>query len=221
MYQQLKTQFLEIITPFLAGYGFNFEKSLSSHKVKFYSHIKENNTNRIRFEMRESVDLYIDINAIIINEEVGQIRKKFKEGVDLGNNYFTVAASISKIIPPTHILYRLKPYCISADVRFPLSKTVSEIEQLFIEVIFPFFDQYQTIPDLDKWFNQPILDGTYDFFRSATWNDSIQGLIVAKLNHNPQYERLYQLWLKNIHPDKKQEIDMIKAVKIFLDGLKV
>ncbi len=224
MYQKLKTQFLEIMVPFLAEHEFLFDKKLSNHRFRHYFKNGEFVTNRLKFDLREPVDLYIDISAIIVHKEVESIRKSCKDEVDLGKDSATVEVRSRSLTPSTHPLYRQTAYCIRdprSTFMNPLSQTVAEIKDLLVEIVFPFFYRYQTVADLDQWFNQPLMDGTYDYDRSPTWNDSVQGLIVAKLNHNPNYERLYQLWLKNLHPDNKVEINRVKAVKISLDGLNV
>ena len=58
---------------------------------------------------------------------------------------------------------------------------------------FAFFDNFKTDSDFDKWYNEPVLNGTYDFSKGMIWNDSVSGLVAAKPVKNLSYESLYKI----------------------------
>lgn len=58
----------------------------------------------------------------------------------------------------------------------------------------PFFSSFNNVKDFDRWFNEPVISGTYNFKTGLLWNDSISGLVAAKLSNNPNYQVIYDTW---------------------------
>jgi len=98
-----------------------------------------------------------------------------------------------------------------------LKSSLINFKSFMNEVGFPFFDRFKTLADFDEWFSEPILNGTYDFKRGNILNFAVEGLTAAKLNHNPNYEKLYDIWMKSISPDFTEALDIVRSLKQYLD----
>ncbi|MDF1549669.1 MAG: hypothetical protein P1P88_17715, partial [Bacteroidales bacterium] len=88
------------------------------------------------------------------------------------------------------------------------------------EVGFAFFDSFKTEAEFDEWFNAPVINGTYDFTKGLLWNDSISGLVAAKLVNNPKYEDLYLIWKRElIKANEVTVVDELEKIKYYLDNM--
>jgi hypothetical protein len=85
-------------------------------------------------------------------------------------------------------------HLINFEDKASIDKWITGFTRFINEAGFAFFDNFKTDADFDQWFNEPILNGTYDFSKGMIWNDSVSGLVAAKLVENPEYENLYGIW---------------------------
>jgi hypothetical protein len=92
----------------------------------------------------------------------------------------------------------------------------------FMDIVgFIFFNQFENIRDFDRWFNEPVLNGEYNFQTGQNWNDSLGGLISAKLSNNPKYEDIFAVWMQKME-EKGNETKVIRelqATKHYLDNV--
>jgi hypothetical protein len=87
---------------------------------------------------------------------------------------------------------------INFESKASIDKWFKGFTKFMNEAGFAFFDNFKTDADFDNWFNEPVLNGTYDFSKGLLWNDSISGLVAAKLVNNPAHETLYKIWLEKL-----------------------
>jgi hypothetical protein len=83
---------------------------------------------------------------------------------------------------------------INFESKASIDKWFKGFTRFMNEAGFTFFDGFKTDADFDNWFNEPVLNETYDFSKGLLWSDSISGLVAAKLVKNPAYETLYKIW---------------------------
>jgi hypothetical protein len=104
-----------------------------------------------------------------------------------------------------------------------LNTAVVNLKFFMHEIGLPFFERFKTLSDFDKWFNEPVLNGGYNFQTGQNWNDSLSGLIAAKLNSNLRYEEIYNIWMQKMAEkgNETQTIKELETTKHFLDNLPV
>jgi hypothetical protein len=191
-------QFYKEIEIFLKANGFKVLKSRQ---------IAERRTrigfNQIFFDMDKSYDFtYSNLCKFWIrNDKIQEIKGKIvpkRANVDKPTVITSIIA-YTKHIGRDDLEFELnRGNEINFEDKASIDKWFKGFTRFMNEVGFAFFDSFQTDADFDKWFNEPVINGTYDFSKGMIWNDSVSGLVAAKLVKNPAYETLYKIWCEKL-----------------------
>lgn len=182
--------------------------------------------NQIFFDMIKSYDFtYSNIcNLRIRNDKIQEIKYKVDPYHD--KNTSTILTSIisyTKQIERDDLEFELnRGNEINFEEKVSIDKWFKGFTKFMNEAGFAFFDSFKIDADFDRWFNEPVLNGTYDFSKGMLWNDSISGLIAAKLVDNPGYEDLYLMWKRElIKANEDKVVDELEKMKHYLDSIVV
>lgn len=103
-----------------------------------------------------------------------------------------------------------------------LAQCIDKVVQLIDQTVLPFMNNMHQIADFDSYLNQPN-QSRHDVQQKTffVWHAS-QGLIAAKLNHNPAYESLYEKYIEILnHYNNISKLDELKLIKTYLDARSV
>ena len=190
-------QFFKKVESFLKPSGFKFLKSR-----KIVERKTEVGFDQIFFDMDKSYDFtYSNLCKLRIRHNNIQ---KIKYEVDnyhdkntstVLTNIFSFTTIINK---PDIDFEKQGGHLINFEDKASIDKWFVGFTRFMNEAGFAFFDSLRSEADFDKWFNEPVLNGSYDFSKGMVWNDSVSGLVAAKLVKNPEYETLYKIWCEKL-----------------------
>lgn len=98
-----------------------------------------------------------------------------------------------------------------------LSQYMVNFESCLKSLILPFLENFIDQSSFDKWLNEPVLDGKYNFETDPIWKDAINSLIVSRLVCSKDFNALYQIWLDQKLPkgdsfDTREELIQIQEI---------
>lgn len=193
-------------------------------KISTSSSIAKKNTNygfaSLFFDVNDMVDSYsittrLRIRNNIIQEIRGEINPRLKNRKETSTVLHTISSVLERynrldleyeIYDPGNLVNEktLIPY-------------IEAFKKFMNEVGFQFLARFKEMKDFDEWFNTPVLENTFNFNYSAT-NDSVCGIIAAKLSGNPQYEEIYSKWITGILPKAIETLKELNDAKAYLDA---
>lgn len=209
----LKDKFLKASSELVSPQGFVEE---NNNKPRFLynagSIIKiltfDIDTRALRFNIKPQL--------LLRHNDISNLRKGFISLPHKGDHYYTVITqqySLAELYERPE--FKILGYIIKDEDT--LQKSIISFKSFMTEIGFAFFDRFKTLADFDKWFNEPVLNGTYDFKRGNILNFAVEGLVAAKLNKNPNYDQLYDIWMRSISPDFTEALQIVKSLKEYLD----
>lgn len=212
--KELKGKFLKELSMFLSEEGFNLLSGSDSY-IKVNDDIRKKIFVDIITRL-DGIAVLFDfrIKSLQIEDIKNKTREKPRKDSDtilVTDHYLLLLNGIKVDTSPWRVIK-------SSD---ELDSAVEKFKVFMREIGFPFFEKFNAISDLDKWLNEQIINGTYNFQTGANSRDSIGGLIAAKLNNNPKYEEIYNIWMQKM-AEKGNETKTIKeleSTKHFLDIL--
>lgn len=210
-------EFYNQVEDFLKEHHFKLNKSQSIAKRK-----TEFGFDSLFFDVNDMVDNYsittdLRIRNDAIQEIKGEINPRYIKRKDTPN-------VLEKVFT---LLKRYDRLELDYEIENPgnlvnektLEAYLTAFKRFMNEVGFSFFNSFKTIKDFDNWFNSPLLDGTYNFDRGLNWNNSVSGLIAAKLSKNPRYQEIYDKWVSGISSKDTETLTELEATKKYLDAL--
>ena len=208
-------EFYNQVEVFLDGENFklNRSKSIAKRKTKF-------GFDSLFFDANNMIDSYsittgIQIRHNTIQEIRGEITPRFKNRKESSTVLNTVS-SILKRFDRLELDYEIENPGNLVNKK-TLESYLAAFKRFMEEVGFSFFSRFKTLQDFDDWFNLPVLDGSYDFEKGMNWNNSVSGLIAARLSGNPRYEEIYLKWNNGISPKDTEVLKELAETKKYLD----
>jgi hypothetical protein len=211
-----KDAFIAGISFFLEEKGFTYQQS-----DPFFS-IAENNgrlVKTIALDFSSYGNRHTVLPSLLIrNEDVANVMQAFDGNRFKGKYYFTVRTNQPNL---AYLLkkpeYQIGLHVLKDDVT--VQAAVKNFHSFMDDIGFSFFDRFKTLADFDKWFNDDVLNGTYDFKVGDSEGSSKEGLVVAKLNNNPRFDELFELWIGELQKEGYGTyIESFKSLKAYLDG---
>ncbi|HEY9005391.1 MAG TPA: hypothetical protein VIM75_04610, partial [Ohtaekwangia sp.] len=200
-----KDKFLVAAKEVLTSHGFNQEDNKPSFILKTASIVK-----KLAFDIDVSGSRFnIKPQLLLIHDEISRVRKGFNALKHKGEYYATIIEhqyALASLYQKPQL--KILGYIVKDEEG--LRNSIDNFRFFMNEVGFPFFNRFNSLVDFDKWFNEPVLNGTYDFKRGNILNFSVEGLVAAKLNENPHYEDIYKTWIKSISPDFTEALGILK-----------
>lgn len=154
---------------------------------------------------------------LVRHSEISRVRKGFTALKHKGAYYWTVI-KVQYSVAEDYGREEYKIFRHIVEDEGSLHGSINNFSEFMEELGFPFLNQFQVLADFDRFFSSPIFNGTYDFKRGNILNFSVEGLVAAKLNGNPRYEELYEIWMKSISPDFTEALTILEALKKYLDS---
>lgn len=190
--------FFKEIESFLTPRGFKFLKSR-----KIVERKTEIGFDQIFFDMDKSYDFtYSNLCKLWIrNNKIQEVKgmivpKRAKlDKPTVITNIFSYSISIDR---QELDFEKQGGHLINFEDTASIDKWFKGFTRFMDEAGFDFFDSLRSEADFDRWFNEPVLNGSYDFEKGMVWNDSVSGLVAAKLVKNPEYETLYKIWCEKL-----------------------
>lgn len=213
--QLVLEEFYNQVEVFLDGENFklNRSKSIAKRKTKY-------GFDSLFFDVNDMVDGFSITTALrirnnAIQEIKGEINPRYIKRKDTSN-------VLNKLYS---ILERFNRLDLDYEIENPgnlvnektLEPYLAAFKRFMEEVGFSFFSRFKTMQDFDDWFNLPVLDGSYDFEKGMNWNNSVSGLIAAKLSGNPRYEEIYLKWNNGISLKDTETLKELAETKKYLD----
>ena len=164
--------------------------------------------NNIIQSIRKSVDSYFNEDSFTISESP----YSFDLSHYIGNNNWE---DIRKM--------NIEGYSISGRVvDFENQQSVdywfNGFEKFMNEVGYDFFNRFKNWNDYDDWFNLELLKNGKPS-QCLEWNDSCVGLIAAKLNNNPRFEEIFNIWSNHFEKNNDTEaLAELQSIKKFVDN---
>lgn len=217
--KEVLEEFYKQVDTFLVPHKFKLSKgkSIAKRKTKF-------GFDSLFFDANDRIDGYsittsIQIRNNTIQEIRGEVNPRFKNRKET-SSILEVVASVLARFDKIELRYEIEnPGNMVKEET--LEPYLAAFKRFMNEVCFSFFDRFQSMQDYDDWFNLSVLDGTYDFEKGLNWNDSVCGLIAAKLSENPRYEEIYEKWSTGISSKDTETLEELAATKKYLDQYKV
>ncbi|MDF1550048.1 MAG: hypothetical protein P1P88_19640 [Bacteroidales bacterium] len=101
-----------------------------------------------------------------------------------------------------------------------IDKWFAGFEKFLYEAGYDFLNRFKVPKDYDEWLNKPLLENPEVFVKSGSF--PFAGLIAAKLVENPEYEKIYSIWLNHFEKvNYKAALVEIKGLKKYLDKYSV
>ncbi len=208
-------EFYDQLEVFLERENFKLNRSQSTAKRE-----KKYGFDSLFFDVNDMVDCYsITTDFFIRNNAIQEIKGKI-------NPRYLKRKDTPNVLHKTFSL--LKRYDrpeLDYEIENPgnlvnektLEPYLAAFKRFMEEVGFSFFNRFKTMQDFDDWFNLPVLDGSYDFEKGMNWNNSVSGLIAAKLSGNPRYEEIYLKWNDGISSKDTETLKELAETKKYLD----
>lgn len=207
-----KDKFLKASNELMSSKGFTQE----DNKPRFLNNA-DSMIKILTFDIdTRGLRLNIKPQLLIRNNDISSLRKGFAALPHKGDHYFTVIIQ-QYSLAELHQRPEFKTLAYIIKDEDTLKSSIISFKSFMNEIGFAFFDRFKTLADFDRWFSEPILNGTYDFKRGNILNFAVEGLVAARLNNNPNYEKLYEIWVKSISPDFTEALSIVKSLKEYLD----
>jgi hypothetical protein len=211
----LKDIFIDSVNSFLSDNGFVYdgvEPYFSKHLPQVvYAVVMNMNSTGNRHNIIPEI--------LVRSVEAGEALENFHEIKYKGKYYFTVRSRQYYVAN----LYDRPAYKILNHIvkdETSLSVSLENFKSFMMEIGFSFFNRFKTLNDFDEWFNGALLKGEYNFKAGDPGGNAKEGLVAAKLNKNPRFEELYDLWIKGLMTEGKYDktIATLKSLKTYLDN---
>jgi hypothetical protein len=212
---ELKKILFKELDEFLIPKGFNPVRSRNIYRNKNPEGFQKIYFDLVDKFMQLQIDIQFDIRFDPLEKLKGKVDPFFddEESVTIFYKYLTLIKDLYD--DP----YSVVPYSIENET--DLAKMIGSFKDMMNLRGFAFLERFQSISDYDDWFNTDLLKGTYDAERRMHWNDPITGLAAAWLNKNPNFERLYELWVeKLIDRSEEKTLKIVRNLKEYIDSLK-
>jgi hypothetical protein len=210
-------EFYDQVEKFVTVHNFKLNKSQSIAKRK-----TEFGFDSLFFDVNDMIDNYSITTALRIrHNEIQEIKGEVNPRYRNRKETSTVLEMVSSLLERHHrldIYYEIENPGNLVNEK-TLESYLVAFKRFMNEVGFSFFNSFKTIEDFDNWFNSPLLDGTYNFSRGLNWNNSVSGLIAAKLSKNPRYQEIYDKWVSGISSMDTETLTELEATKKYLDAL--
>lgn len=213
-----KDSFIEGITPILASRGFIYQE-----KIPFFTLRESGLVKVIGLDISSHSPRYAALpNVLIRSVDVARVVQAFDGDRFKGDYYFTVRTNQ----PDLAYLFNRPEYRIGLHVLkddVTVQTAIKNFNSFMNDIGFSFFDRFKTLNDFDTWFNDDVLNATYDFKRGNAGGNAKEGLIAAKLNNNPRFDEIYQVWIRGLEMAAKFHtyIEPLQSLKAFLDQYQV
>lgn len=98
-----------------------------------------------------------------------------------------------------------------------LSQYIINLKSCLRTLILPFFAEFNDQESFNKWLNEPIISGDYNFEIGPIWKDVISSMIISKLVCSPDFDKLYKIWIDQELPkgpgfDTREELIQLKEI---------
>ncbi len=98
-----------------------------------------------------------------------------------------------------------------------LSQYIINLKSCLRTLILPFFIEFNDQESFNKWLNEPIISGGYNFEIEPVWKDAINSLIISKLVCSSDFDKLYNVWIDQELPkgpgfDTREELIQLKEI---------
>ena len=210
-----KDSFIEEVKGFLQKKGFMFQE-----KVPFFTLRESGIVKVIGLDISSYGSRFtIQPNVLVRSVDVARVAQLFDGERFKGEYYFTIRTTQYDVAQ----LYSRPEYKLPTHVlkdNSSLQTAIKNFQSFMNDIGFLFFDRFKTLNDFDKWFNDDVLNGTYNFKLGNSGGNAKEGMIVAKLNKNPRYEELFERWITGLEKEGKFNtyIEPLRSLKSFLDN---
>jgi len=210
--KELREKFLRELSKILSEEGFAFLSDSDSF-------VKENGNIRKKIFVdiitrldRITVSFDLRVKSLPIEDIKKLTREKPRkdsETVLVTDHYLLLLNGIKEDISPWRVIKNSEE----------LDKAIEKFKVFIREIGSPFFEKFKALSDFDKWFNEPVVNGEYNFQTGANSRDSIGGLIAAKLTNNPKYEEIFTIWMQKMEAkgNETKVIKELQTTKHYLD----
>lgn len=109
-------------------------------------------------------------------------------------------------------------WVVNFEHKSSIDKWLDWFKRFMEEIGFSFFDRFKSVEDFDIWFNKPVLENDFEYEKSLNLNNSVYGLIAARLIQSKEYEKIYNIRLNDLAAKKKEQaVQELQKTKEFLD----
>ena len=98
-----------------------------------------------------------------------------------------------------------------------LSQYIINLKSCLSTLILPFFAEFSDQESFNKWLNEPIISGGYNYEIEPVWKDAVNSLIISKLVCSSDFDKLYNKWIDQELPkgpnfDTREELIRLKEI---------